>query len=101
MFEMLQSRTFRLWLRGLRDREAIERISARLRRVLAGNFGDARPVGNGVSEMRINYGPGYRIYYILQGSTVVVLLCGGDKDSQDSDIELAKRLASDWRSGNV
>ena len=101
MFEMLQSRTFRLWLRGLRDREAIERISARLRRVLAGNFGDAGPVGNGVSEMRINYGSGYRIYYILQGSTVVVLLCGGDKDSQDSDIELAKRLASDWRSGNV
>ena len=101
MFELIQSWTFRQWMSGLRDRGAIDRINARLRRVLLGNLGDVRPVGEGVSEMRIDYGPGYRIYYIVQGRTVVVLLCGGDKDSQYGDIYRAKRLASDWRSGNA
>jgi putative addiction module killer protein len=101
MFEIVQSTTFRQWIRRLRDREALERINARLRRVLLGNLGDVGPVGNGISEMRIQYGPEYRIYYILDGRTVIVLLCGGDRDSQSRDIERAKRLASEWRSGNA
>jgi putative addiction module killer protein len=101
MFEIVQSTTFRQWIRRLRDREALERINARLRRVLLGNLGDVGPVGNGISEMRIQYGPEYRIYYILDGMTVIVLLCGGDRDSQSRDIERAKRLASEWRSGNA
>ncbi len=97
MFQVVQSETFRQWIRGLRDREALDRINARLRRILNGNLGDVRAVGDGVSEMRINYGPGYRIYFIREGMTVVVLLSGGDKDTQSRDIERAKRLASDWR----
>jgi putative addiction module killer protein len=101
MFEIVQSTTFRQWIRRLRDREAVERINARLRRVVLGNLGEVAPVGNGISEMRIHYGPGYRIYYILDGRTVIVLLCGGDRDSQSRDIERAKRLASEWRSGNA
>ena len=101
MFEIVQSTTFRQWIRRLRDREAVERINARLRRVVLGNLGEVAPVGNGISEMRIHYGPGYRIYYILDGMTVVVLLCGGDKDTQSRDIERAKRLAPQWRSGNA
>lgn len=100
MLEVIQSETFRLWMLNLRDREAFDRISTRLRRVSNGNFGDVRPVGEGVSELRIDYGPGYRIYFIRRGMTVIVLLCGGDKDTQSRDIELAKRVASDWRVEN-
>lgn len=101
MYDVIQSQTFREWLHGLRDREAQKRINARLRRISLGNLGDVQPVGEGVSEMRIYYGPGYRIYFIQQGLNIVVLLCGGDKDTQSRDIELAKRLASDWRAGNA
>ncbi len=97
MVEIVESDTFKRWVRSLRDHSAVTRINARLRNVSIGNFGDTRPIGDGISEMRIHYGPGYRLYFIREGSTVIVLLCGGDKDSQQRDIERAKRLAQDWR----
>jgi len=97
MIEVIQSSTFRRWIRGLRDRRAIARINARLRNVSLGNLGDARSVGEGISEMRIHYGPGYRLYFIREGRSVVVLLCGGDKDSQSRDIGRARRLVREWR----
>ena len=97
MLEIVESATFKRWVRGLRDRRGVARINARLRNVSLGNLGDVKAVGNGVSEMRIRYGPGYRIYYMRSGPTLVVLLCGGDKGSQKRDIELAKQLALEWR----
>ncbi len=96
MFDVVESDTFTRWVEGLRDRRAVARIQARLRNVAMGNFGDTRSVGDGVSEMRIHYGPGYRLYFMRQGSNVVVLLCGGDKDGQQRDIALAKRIAAQW-----
>ena len=81
---------FRKWLRALRDVRARAKIRVRLNRVRLGNFGDAKSVGGGVSELRIPYGPGYRLYFARAGSTVVLLLCGGDKSSQKRDIETAK-----------
>ena len=95
--EIIESDTFREWLGNLRDRRAAIRINARLRRVSLGNLGDAPSVGDGVYELRIHYGPGYRVYFLREGETVVILLCGGDKDSQRRDIERAKQLAQDWR----
>lgn len=95
MFEILKTKTFSRWLSGLRDRRAVARINARLRRVSAGNLGDVESVGDGVSELRIPYGPGYRLYFIRQGAAIIVLLCGGDKSTQRKDIALAKALASD------
>ena len=97
MFEIVQSATFSRWFQRLRDRQAGARILARLRNVSLGNLGDTRSVGDGVSEMRLHYGPGYRLCFLHRGKTVIVLLCGGDKDSQDRDIEHAKRIARDWR----
>ena len=97
MFEIVQTAIFKRWVSDLRDRRAVERINARLRRVALGNFGDTEPVGDGVSEMRLYYGPGYRLYFIREGSRVIVLLCGGDKDTQSRDVPLAKRLAAEWR----
>ncbi len=73
------------------------RIAARIDRLALGNPGDVRPVGSGVSEMRINYGPGYRVYYIQRGSTIVVILCGGDKRTQTADIKRAIKIAADWK----
>ena len=96
MPEVIESATFRRWIRGLRDRSAVARINARLRNVSLGNVGDARPVGGGLFEMRVHHGPGYRLYFLREGTTVVVL-CGGDKGSQQRDIERAGRLARDWR----
>ncbi len=95
--EILKSDTFEQWLRSLQDRAARVRIQARIDRLIDGHLGDCKPVGDGVSEMRIFDGPGYRLYFIQQGGTVVVLLCGGDKSSQERDIERAKALAKDWR----
>lgn len=91
---MLTIRTtihFDHWLAGLRDEAARQRINIRIRRVSLGNFGDIKPVGEGVSELRIDHGPGYRVYLIQRGD--IILLCGGDKASQPADITLAKRLA--------
>ena len=95
MIRILQTETFRRWLRGLRDRQAVRRIVARLDVVTAGHFGDVRQVGGGVSELRIDYGPGYRLYFTRRRAEVVVLLCGGDKGSQGRDIERAKRIAAE------
>lgn len=97
MFEVLQSETFAAWLHGLKDRMAVQRIQARIVRASLGNLGDVKPVGNGVSEMRIDYGPGYRVYFIQQGQSVIVLLAGGDKRTQDADINRAIQIARDWR----
>ncbi|MCJ8141649.1 type II toxin-antitoxin system RelE/ParE family toxin [Ancylobacter sp. A5.8] len=93
MFDVRQTEVFEAWLTHLRDRQAKARILARVRRLELGNPGDVKPVGEGVSEMRIDYGPGYRVYYAQRGPIVVLLLCGGDKDTQDRDIVKAKALA--------
>ena len=96
MIDIIESAMFRRWVGGLRDRVAVARIDARLRNVSLGNFGDSRPLGGGLFEMRIHLGPGYRLYFLREGATVV-LLCGGDKGTQRSDIDRAGRLARDWR----
>ncbi len=98
MYTILRSATFDRWLSRLRDRQAVNRIVARLLAAEDGHLGDVRSVGNGVSEMRIQYGPGYRVYFITRGAELIVLLSGGDKDSQRRDIERAKRMATEWRS---
>ena len=93
MLEIRQTEAFARWLADLRDSRARMRINARIRRLSLGNPGDVRPVGEGVSEMRIDYGPGYRVYFIRQGDALVVLLAGGDKRTQDRDIATAHALA--------
>ncbi|UYO94826.1 type II toxin-antitoxin system RelE/ParE family toxin [Pollutimonas sp. M17] len=84
--------TFDDWFVGLRDRMAQKRIQARIRRAEFGNFGDCEPVGEGVSEMRIHYGPGYRVYFVQRGLEIVILLAGGDKSTQSQDIKTALNL---------
>lgn len=93
MIEVRKTGIFSDWFENLKDRKARARIQARIDRVEMGNFGDVAPVGEGVSEMRIFYGPGYRVYFIKQNSVVVILLSGGDKSSQNKDIVKAKELA--------
>lgn len=93
MPKVKQSETFSSWLRDLRDTKARAKIAVRIQRLEDGNPGDVAPVGDGVSEMRIHYGPGYRVYFAARGAELVILLCGGDKASQARDIETAKRLA--------
>ncbi|MDO8879435.1 MAG: type II toxin-antitoxin system RelE/ParE family toxin [Coriobacteriia bacterium] len=93
MNEIRETDAYRKWFESLRDINAQMRIAARIRRVSLGNLGDAKSVGDGVSELRITYGPGYRIYFIRHGETVIVLLAGGDKSTQRRDIERAKELA--------
>ena len=93
MLEVRRTEVFARWLDGLRDVRARARVLVRIERLSAGNPGDVKPVGEGVSELRIDYGPGYRVYFKRQGRTVVVLLAGGDKRSQTKDIETALRLA--------
>jgi len=97
MVEVRQTAVFQAWIEGLRDRRAVERIAMRIVRVEAGLLGDVRPVGGGVSEMRIDCGPGYRVYFSLRGMLLVILLCGGDKSTQDKDIKAAKALAAGLR----
>lgn len=96
MFEIVQSSTFSNWLVSLKDSQARMRIHARLDRVALGNFGDAQPVGDGITELRIHCGPGYRLYCMQRGMRIVVMLCGGDKSSQTRDIEQAKIIAQHW-----
>jgi putative addiction module killer protein len=91
--DVRQTQVFARWFESLRDRRARARIDARIRRLSLGNPGDVRPVGEGVSELRIDYGPGYRVYFVQREQTLVVLLAGGDKDSQTRDIKTALRLA--------
>ena len=88
------------WLRALRDIRARAQIEIRLRRVSAGNFGDCKPVGEGVLELRVDVGAGYRVYFAKHGQTLVILLCGGDKDSQQNDITRAKDYWADWKRRN-
>ena len=94
MVGIVRSETFNRWLGGLGDRRAVARINQRLDRVANGLLGDVQTVGEGVSEMRIHYGPGYRLYYVREDENMFVLLCGGDKSSQRRDIEWAKQMAS-------
>jgi putative addiction module killer protein len=95
MLEVRQTAGYADWFAGLRDRTAKVRIDIRIRRLSLGNPGDVRPVGEGVSELRVDYGPGYRVYFVQKGQEFVVLLAGGDKSSQDRDIRHAKALARD------
>ncbi|MGA2217764.1 MAG: type II toxin-antitoxin system RelE/ParE family toxin [Terracidiphilus sp.] len=95
MIEIIESDVFAKWLLGLRDREARRAITARVQRLALGNPGDVKPVGHGISELRIRCGPDYRVYYIQRGSVLIVLLCGGDKSSQSADIEKAQAIARD------
>jgi putative addiction module killer protein len=95
MIEVRQTDVFTDWFAGLRGREARARITVRIRRLSLGNPGDVKPAGNGASEMRIDYGPGYRVYFVGRGDTVVVPLCGGDKRQQDRDIARALELAQE------
>ncbi|MFN3818887.1 type II toxin-antitoxin system RelE/ParE family toxin [Blastomonas sp.] len=93
MLQVRRTAQFIDWLVNLRDVAARARIAKRIDRVATGNFGDTKSVGDGVSELRFTFGPGYRVYYTRQGDVVVILLCGGDKGSQGRDIEQAKALA--------
>jgi putative addiction module killer protein len=95
LIRVRQTARFATWLAGLRDDRARARILKRLDRARDGNLGDVAPVGGGVSEMRIFYGPGYRVYFVQRGSELIVLLCGGDKSTQAADIEEAKALAEE------
>src|ERR1035441_1739684 len=96
MIEFLQTETFRKWRIRLRDERIRALIASRLDRLSFGNAGDVKPVGQGISELRIDYGPGYRIYFMKRGNMIIILLCGGDKNTQAKDIQTAKRLAADW-----
>ena len=92
MREIRETETFKKWIIGLRDSRAKSRIDFRIKRLALGNPGDVKPVGEGISEMRINYGPGYRVYYKDTGREIIILLCGGEKHNQSRDIEKAKEL---------
>ncbi len=93
MVEVLKSDVFAKWLDGLKDRRAAARIIIRIERLAQGNPGDVKPVGSGVSELRIDYGPGYRVYLAQKDETVIILLCGGDKTTQQRDIAKAIKMA--------
>jgi putative addiction module killer protein len=96
VFEVRQTETFRDWLADMRDAIAVKAIRRRMVRVQAGLFGDARSVGGGVHELRVDHGPGYRVYFARRGAAMLLLLCGGDKASQTDDIARAKILARQW-----
>ena len=97
MFSIRETRTFTDWMENLRDGRAQARIARRIDRLAAGNPGDVKPIGEGVSELRIDYGPGYRVYFLRRGAVLIVLLCGGDKRTQARDVANAKRLARSWK----
>jgi putative addiction module killer protein len=95
MFVLRETERFSRWLENLRDAQARARIVRRVERLANGNLGDAKSVGGSVSELRIDYGPGYRVYFVRRGDLVFLLLCGGDKKSQSRDIMLARKIAND------
>lgn len=92
MFEVRQTDEFKAWLKNLADERAVKKIAQRIVRLQAGLMGDVKPVGGGLAELRIDYGPGYRVYFVQRGVVLIILLCGGDKKSQQKDIKLAKKL---------
>ena len=94
VFEVQKTDEFNNWLSALADQRAVAKIVSRIERLGLGNAGDVKLVGDGISEMRLTYGPGYRIYYKQTGRTIVLILCGGDKSTQDSDIKRAKQIAA-------
>ena len=96
MYAIKQTETFRRWERKLQDRIAKALIADRILRLSNGLFGDAASIGGGVHELRIHFGPGYRIYFQRRGSEIILLLCGGNKGTQDRDIRTARRLAAEW-----
>jgi putative addiction module killer protein len=93
-FEVQKTDEFDNWLSALADQRAVAKIASRIERLGLGNAGDVKPVGEGISEMRLTYGPGYRIYYKQTGKTIVLILCGGDKSTQEGDIKRAKEIAA-------
>jgi putative addiction module killer protein len=93
VFEVRKTDEFDKWLSALADQRAIAKIASRIERLGLGNPGDVKPVGEGISEMRVTHGPGYRIYYKQTGKTIVLILCGGDKSTQSKDIQRAKEIA--------
>jgi len=95
MLEIRQTEAFAKWLGGISGSRAAEKIAQRIVRLQSGLFGDVKPVGAGISELRIDYGPGYRVYFVQRGRVLVILLCGGDKRTQARDINKAKALAAD------
>jgi putative addiction module killer protein len=95
MFEVLTTDEFDRWLSDLADERARTRIASRVARLRFGNAGDAKPVGEGVSEMRVHHGPGYRVYYKQTNKTIIVILCGGDKSTQEKDVRRAKKMAAE------
>lgn len=97
MIEIIQTKTFSKWLAKLRDRQAKTAIIERIVRLQLGDTGDSKAIGDGISEMRIHSGPGYRIYYLQQGMAIIVLLCAGNKSSQARDIRQAAQAACKWR----
>jgi putative addiction module killer protein len=101
MIEFRQTETFRKWRTRLKDERARVLIASRLDRLAFGNPGDVKPVSRGISELRIDYGPGYRVYFMRRGSEIIILLCGGDKSTQATDIKTAKRLALNWSEGHA
>jgi len=97
MFTIIESETYKAWFGQLRDATAKARINVRIRRAEIGNLGDWKSVGDGVNEMRIDYGPGYRVYFARQGEVVILLLCGGDKRTQTADIKRSKQLLKELK----
>lgn len=92
MIQIKTTEIYQKWLSKIKDNVFKVRLATRLRRLKLGNFGDVKSIGDGVSELRIDYGPGYRIYFTRQGNTIILLLCGGDKRTQDKDIKRAKEM---------
>ncbi len=95
MLEVRQTEIFTKWIANLRDRRAKQKIAVRIDRLIVGNLGDVKPVGEGVSELRIPEGKGYRVYFVQRGSEIIILLCGGDKKTQTKDIARAKEMAKE------
>jgi putative addiction module killer protein len=100
MIEVRQTETFAAWLMSLRDERARAKINVRIRRLSLGNPGDVKPIGEGVSELRIDYGPGYRVYFVRREAHLIILMCGGDKSTQVQDIETAKTIAKKLKDDN-
>jgi putative addiction module killer protein len=94
LIEIRKTKVFNNWMAGLRDHQARAKIAVRIDRLARGNPGDVAPVGEGVSELRVHFGPGYRVYFVQHGNAIVILLCGGDKGTQAKDIRAAKKLAA-------